>query len=51
MRHIDPLALLSCASWAADHGARLVIPFASLDEAIGGSFGAGDIAQVLRLND
>lgn len=38
-----------CANWSGNSGAQLVIPFHNLDEPIGGSFGAGDIAQVLRL--
>ncbi len=41
----------SCASWTTNGSARLVIPFVNLDESIGGSFGTGDIAQVLRLDD
>lgn len=41
----------SCASWGTPSSARLVIPFVNLDENLGGSFGTGDIAQVLRLND
>jgi hypothetical protein len=44
-------ANFSCANWAAGNTGRLTIPFVSLDEAIGGSFGTGDIAQVLRLAD
>lgn len=41
----------SCASWTGNGGARLVIPFVNLDENLGSTFGTGDIAQVLRLND
>lgn len=42
---------LDCGNWATGSGGRLVTTFANLDENIGGSFGTGDIAQVLRLND
>lgn len=42
-------ANFNCADWAGNIGAKLVVPFQSLDEPIGGDFGAGDIAQVLRL--
>jgi len=41
----------SCANWTTNSGARLVIPFVNLDENLGSTFGTGDIAQVLRLND
>jgi len=41
----------SCANWTTNSGGRLAIPFVNLDENIGGSFGTGDIAQVLRLAD
>ena len=41
----------SCAAWTGNGGARLVIPFVNLDEDLGSTFGTGDIAQVLRLND
>ncbi|HYD49857.1 MAG TPA: hypothetical protein VEB21_15980, partial [Terriglobales bacterium] len=41
----------NCDTWNENTGARLVVPFQNLDESIGGSFGTGDIAQVLRLND
>jgi hypothetical protein len=41
----------NCSNWTTNSGARLVVPFVNLDENIGGSFGTGDIAQVLRLND
>ena len=39
----------SCASWGDASGVRLVVPVANLDETIGGSWGTGDIAQVLRV--
>ena len=42
---------LNCSNWNTGSGGRLVTTFANLDENIGGSFGTGDIAQVLRLND
>ncbi len=42
---------LNCNTWAENTGARFVVPFQNLDQVIGGSFGNGDIAQVLRLND
>lgn len=42
---------LSCASWSSQTGKKLVTPFHNLDEAIGGSFSNGDIAQVLRLQN
>lgn len=42
---------LNCNTWSENSGARFVVPFHNLDESIGGSFGDGDIAQVLRLND
>lgn len=44
-------ANLDCGNWTSDSGGSLVTTFANLDENIGGSFGTGDIAQVLRLND
>lgn len=44
-------ANLNCATWAENTGARFVVPFHNLDEVIGGSFGPGDIAQVLRIAD
>lgn len=44
-------ANFDCSNWTTGSGARLVTTFANLDENIGGSFGTGDIAQVLRLND
>lgn len=44
-------ANFTCANWAGNTGGRLVVPFHSLDESIGGDFGTGDIAQVLRLAD
>ena len=40
----------SCASWGDPGGVRLILPVANLDETIGGSWGTGDIAQVLRLS-
>ena len=44
-------ANLDCGNWTENSGGRLVTTFANLDENIGGSFGTGDIAQVLRLDD
>jgi hypothetical protein len=41
----------SCSNWSGNAGARFVIPFVNLDENLGSTFGTGDIAQVLRLND
>jgi hypothetical protein len=41
----------NCANWTTNSGAAIVVPFVNLDEAIGGSFTTGDIAQVLRLSD
>lgn len=42
---------LSCASWTAQTGKKLVVPFQSLDENLGSNFGTGDIAQLLRLSN
>lgn len=42
---------LNCTTWSENTGARFVVPFHNLDESIGGGFGTGDIAQVLRLAD
>ena len=42
---------LNCSNWTTNSGGRLVTTFANLNENIGGYFGTGDIAQVLRLND
>lgn len=42
---------LNCSTWSENTGARFVVPFQNLDESIGGNFGDGDIAQVLRLAD
>lgn len=42
---------LDCADWSENSGGKLVVPFQNLDEPIGGDFGPGDIAQVLRLQD
>ena len=38
----------SCEAWGNASGVRLVLPVANLDETIGGSWGTGDIAQVVR---
>lgn len=40
-----------CSNWSGFHGGALVVPFHNLDEPIGGNFGPGDIAQVLRIAD
>jgi len=44
-------ANLSCGNWSTSSGGKFVVPFQNLDEPIGGDFSAGDIAQVLRLQD
>ena len=44
-------ANFNCGNWTGNSGGKLVIPFQNLDEPIGGNFGPGDIAQVLRLQD
>ena len=41
---------LSCEDWGDASGAKLVMSAANLDEAIGGSWDTGDIAQVIRFS-